>query len=196
MSYTRDYSRDYKITGGIPQAFKTYKDERRFEGKKIVDKKTYSDLCHDFNKMISNKIITESYEFKIPFGLGCLRIKSIRNSIKIKDGKLLPRKSAPNWKESKNLWNRIYPDKTWNEIRKIPNKKIIIHTNEHTDGKVMRWYWDKRLNAFTNKTAYSFSPVKGVQEKDYYLNEECLYYGRLGLAKWIKGDKRNNEYYE
>jgi hypothetical protein len=196
MSYNRDYSREFKITGGIPEAYKIYKKERKLEGKKVVSKQIYSDICHEFNKRISDKIVRESYEFKIPFGLGYLRIKCIGSNIKIRDGKLLPRKSAPNWAETKKLWYRLYPDKTWEEIRKIPNKKIIIHTNEHTDGKVMRFYWDKRLNNFTNKTAYCFMPVKGVQEADYYENDNCYYYGRLGLAKWIKNNRRTNEYYE
>jgi hypothetical protein len=182
------YERKYKITGGISDIYKMYKKESILNGSQIIDKKTFTKICYEFNKRISNKIITESFEFKIPFGLGYVRIKETKPKLRVKNGKLQTHKMCPNWNETKKLWNRLYPDKTWDEIRSIPNKKIIIHTNEHTDGSVMRWYWDKRLSNFRNQTCYKFKPVKGQVLEDMYI-------GRLGLGSWIKHPNRINEYY-
>lgn len=191
-----DYKRRFKVTGGIPDSYEVYRKDKKSKGETFLDKNMYITLCHEFNKRISNKIIKESFEFKIPHGLGYLRIKTMKLKYRFKDGKLNAIKSCPNWYETRKLWSRLYPDKTWEEIKEIPDKKILVHTNEHTDGKVMRWYWDKRLSNFTNQTVYSFDPVKGVQDNNYYENSDNIYYGRIGLGKWILNPERNNEYYE
>lgn len=85
-------------------------------------------------------------------------------------------------------------DKGWNvvsdELKAIPDKKLIVHVNDHSNGYFNRWYWDKRLTNIKNQTAYSFSPVKGGVSKDGY------YLGRRGLAQWTKDDERTNEYFE
>ena len=179
------HERKVKITGGLYNSYTKYKKENSH---KKIDRNTYCKICHQFNKIVSNKIITESFEFKIPFGLGYLRVKATKPNLKIKDGKLLTYKMAIDWNSTWNLWNKLYPNKTREEIKKIPDKKLIVHTNEHTDGRVMRWYWDKRISTFRNQTVYLFRPVKGG------VSEE-LYSGRLGLASWINNPNRNNEYY-
>ena len=180
------HEREIKINGGLWDSYDQYKKESKY-GK--IDLQTYSKICQDFNKRVVNKVIKESFEFKVPFGLGYLRIKSTKPRLKIKDGKILAHKMAINWKASKELWARLYPDKTWDEIKATPNKKLVIFTNEHTDGQVMRWYWNKRLSIFKNQSLYMFKPVKGGVTADGF------YSGRLGLGKWMKDPERTNEYY-
>jgi len=179
------YDRQYKITGGLYDSFKDYKKS----SKKNISKTKYCNVCHEFNKALSQKIIKESFEFKIPFGLGYLRIKASKPKLKFKNGKPQIHKMAINWKETLNLWERMYGDKSKAEYKKIPDKKLVVHTNEHTDGYVMKWYWDRRISNVKNQTVYMFKPVKGGISLDNY------YYGRLGLAKWIMSDDRINEYY-
>lgn len=180
------HERSVKITGGLWNSYELFK----LETDSTIDRQSYCKICQEFNKRISQKIIKESFEFKIPFGLGYLRIKTNRRKIRIKDGKLQPHKMAPDWKATWTLWRRLYPDKTREEIKAIPDKKIVIHTNDHTDGYIMRWYWDKRLSNVKNQTVYMFKPVKGG------ITESDVYYGRLGLAKWILNPDRDNEYYK
>lgn len=190
------YKREYKITGGIPDIYEFYKKNKIFSGDDFVDKKLFVDIIHTFNKRVSDKIIRESFEFKIPFGLGYLRIKSNKLKYVIEDGKLLTHKSCPDWNKTVRYWKEKYKNLSWEEIKEIPNKKILVHTNEHSDGMVMRWYWDKRLCNIKNQTAYKFKPVKGVQNKGYYKEDNSIFYGRLGLANWIKDPRKNNEYYK
>lgn len=189
------YEREYKITGGIPDIYNSFKKEKLLSGEKVVDKKTFVDICHTFNKKVSDKIIRESFEFKLPFGLGYIRIKANRLKYIIEDGKLLSYKSCPDWNKTRKFWKEKYKDLSWEEIKQIPNKKIIVHTNEHSDGMVMKWYWDKRFCNVKNQTAYKFKPVKGVQDKEYYKDDDSKFYGRLGLANWIKDSRKTNEYY-
>ena len=179
------YERKVKIDKTITDSYKSYKKE----SKNTITKSRYNGICYKFNKKVSDKIIKESFEFKVPFGLGYLRIKANKVKLRVKDGKLLTHKMAIDWKATWVLWSRLYPNKTRKEIIEIPDKKLVVHVNEHSDGYIMRWYWDKRLSSVKNQTVYKFKPVKGGLTNDGY------YSGRLGLAKWIKDPDRVNEYY-
>lgn len=181
-----------EITGGLWEAFKLYKKDHP---ESSIDRKTYVETCKLINKTISNKIITESFEFRVPYRLGSLRIKTNKQTIKFTDGKLDTRKNPINWNATVSLWKETYPDMSMDEIKKIPNKKIIIHVNEHSNGYIMRWYWDKRVCNISNNSAYAFKPVKGPVTEEGCTNDG-YFYGRLGLSKWIKSEDRINEYYE
>lgn len=176
-----------KVTAGLYDAYYAYKKE---VGRNGVDRKLYSDLCQEFNKRISDKMITESLEFRMPYRLGFLRVKAIKQEVIIKDGRLDTTRMPIDWPACRDYWNEIYPDKTWEEIKQIPDKKLIVHTNEHTDGYLMKWYWDRRQVNIKNYTAYKYFPVKGGVTDDGY------FYGRRGLSTWVKSDERNNHYYE
>lgn len=165
-------------------------DFYRESNSKPVDKHTYVDVCYAFNKGIADSIIRESFEFKLPFKLGKLRIRSTKQKIHIKDGKINTQKMPIDWNESKKMWREEYPGKTMEEIYNIPDKKLVVHVNEHNNGYINRWYWDKTLSNVVNSMAYSFKPVKGG-----VMNEE-IYFGKRGLAAWIKDDERTNEYFE
>lgn len=181
------YEREIKITGGLWDAYKFYKKKYPESTREL---RSYVDMCHLFNKKISNSIIKNSTEFRLFNRLGLLRIKAFKLTLKFKeDGRLDTRKNAVDWPKTKQLWHDMYPDKTDEEIKAIPNKKVVIFLNEHSNGYTMKWYWDKRVCNFKNQTVYSFKPVKGGITKDGY------YYGRRGLSWWIKNDEKTNEYY-
>jgi len=181
------YKRKVKVTGGLWDAYKFYKNKYPESN---INRKTYVETCHLFNKKLSNSIIKDSTEFRLFNRLGLLRIKAFKQKLKFtEDGRLDTSKNAVNWPKTWELWHQQYPDKTKDEIKDIPNKKVIIHLNEHSNGYSYRWYWDKRICNFKNQTLYSFKPVKGGISEDGY------YYGRRGLSSWIKDDERTNEYY-
>lgn len=175
-----------KITGGLWDAYKMFKKNNPDT---IVSRKQYVDVCHLFNKKISNSIIKESTEFRILWGLGCLRIKSFKCDIKIKNNRIDTRTRRVDWVKTKELWKQIYPGLTPEELHAIKNKKLVVHLNEHSNGYMMRWLWDHRTCAINNNSVYSFKPVKGGITTDGY------YYGRIGLGKWCLSDERTNEYY-
>lgn len=178
------YERRIKVTHSIKDTFKFYKKNYN----NPVDAKKYKDIAYDLNKAISDMIIRESFEYRIPHGLGFLRIKKKKLKFKLYNGKIDINKNIIDWKSTWNYWEKIFPGKTRTEIKKIPGKKVFFQTNEHTNGEVMRWYWDKRISRVKNVLSYSFKPVKGG-----IFDEE--YTGRLGLSKWINSIERENEYY-
>lgn len=178
--------RKIKISSGLYDAYKLYREEYT----RTVGRQLYSKICQDFNKNISNKIVKESYEFKIPFRLGIIRIRAFKPKLLIKNGKIDTSKLLPNWKATKELWGKIYPGLSKEELKKIPNKKIVIFINEHSDGYSYKWVWDRRLAKFRNMNFYIFKPVKGG------VLEDGKHYGRIGLGKWIKSAEKTNEYYE
>jgi len=183
------YSMDYNMQ----DVYAYYK--KKFPKK--MDYKKFKQLCVLFNTMLSNKIITESFEFKMPYRSGNLRVKSKKRPIKFRDGKVDTIAMGIDWPSSHKMWREMYPDKTYKEIMAIPHKKVLVYTNDHSNGYVMSWFWDKRLSNMKNQSAYMFKPVKGRQDKEYYLEEnEPLYFGKRGLAAWIKSDERTNEYFE
>lgn len=188
MAYQREsYERKATVTGGLWDAYKFYKKNNPGI---TITRKQYVEACKLFNKKISDSIIRESTEFRIFFGIGFIRIRTFKQNVKFtKDGKLDTRKNKIDWFKTKQLWAKIYPGKTPTELKGIPNKKLVIHLNEHTNGYVMRWFWDRRTCAFENRASYVFKPVKGG------ITPEGYYYGRLGLVQWIKNEDRHNDYY-
>ena len=181
------YERKHKVTGGLWDAYKFFKGKYP---ESQINRKTYVDICHLFNKKVSNAIIKNSIEFRLFNRLGLLRIKAFKRNLKFRDdGRIDTSRNSIDWAKTRQLWYQLYPGKTMSEIKHIPNKKVIIHLNEHSNGYSYRWYWDKRVCNFKNQTVYKFNPVKGGVSKDGY------HYGRRGLASWIKDDERTNEFY-
>jgi len=168
------YERKIKITNSVQDAFKLYKEEY---GK--ISKKLYLAVAYELMKNVSNMIIKESFEYRIPEAMGFLRIRKKKQKIRIENGRIDINKNIINWDATWKAWMKKYPGKTRKEIKEIENKRVVFQTNDHTNGEVMQWHWDKSVNKVPNAYVYSFDPVKGG-EFDGYLT------GRLGLAKWIK----------
>ena len=180
------YKRDFKVTGGLWDAYKFYKLKYP---KSVIDRSTYVSICQLFNKRISDKIIRESTEYRLPFKLGFLRIKSFKAAIKIKNNKIVSTRNYVNWAKTLELWERLYNTRDRSILRTIPDKKLVYHLNEHTNGYSMKWLWDRRGCNIINNRTYIFTPVKGGITKEGY------HYGRKGLAAWIVNEDRTNEYF-
>jgi hypothetical protein len=53
----------------------------------------------------------------------------------------------------------MYPDlKKKIEFKAYKDKPFVYHTNEHTDGRVMKFHWKKKHSSMKNKSVYSFIP--------------------------------------
>lgn len=177
------YERRIKITHTIDDCYKYYKNE--YDGS--LNKKEYKTIAYELNKTIADMIIRDSFEYRIPYGLGFIRIKKVKLKFRLYNGKIDINKNIIDWKATWDYWEKQYPGKTRAEIKKIPGKQVFFQDNEHTNGDVMRWYWDKRISRVKNILTYSFKPVKG--------GEGEFYTGRLGLSKWINSREKRNEYY-
>ena len=187
------YSRKVKLTSSVIDIYKFFKKKHPEHN---LTQSEHSSICKEINIRLSNAMIKDSLELRMPFRLGFLRIKSYRSTIKFTDdGKLDTRKNAIDWKSTKDLWKELYPGKTSAQLKEIPNKKLIVHVNEHSNGEMVMFNWDKRISNVRNQSFYKFKAVKGPQDDKYYENEDCLHYGRRGLSRWVSSDDRINEYY-
>lgn len=178
------YERRIQITDTINDAYTFYKKN----SEEPISRKEFKRIAYAFNKTLSDMIIRESFEYRVPHGLGFLRIKKGKMKLSIRDGKLDVNKNIIDWKATWDYWEEQFPGLSRTEIKKKEGKRVVFQTNDHTNGEVMRWYWDKRTARTKNITAYMFKPVKGGIFDNTYL-------GRLGLAAWITSDERDNDYY-
>jgi hypothetical protein len=142
-----------------------------------------------FNQRVSDKIIRESFEFRMPYKLGFIRIRSFKHKLKVENGKIVVKKNAINWKACLDTWERLYGTRDRVILRDIKNKPLVHHLNEHTNGYSMRWFWDKRRCKSASAKIYSFTPIKGG------ILPDGRYYGRKGLAAWVQNEDRTNEYF-
>lgn len=179
------YERRIEVTHTLDDAYKFYKQNYP---EPHLTKQEYKKIAYLLNKTIANLIITESFEYRIPHGLGFLRIKKKKLKFKFTDGKINANKYIIDWKASWDYWVKKYPGLSRKEIKEIPNKGVYFQTNEHTNGEIMRWYWDKRISRVKNILSYSFRTVKGGVIDNYYM-------GRLGLSEWINSNDKKNDYY-
>lgn len=162
---------------GLQDFYKYYKSKT----KNPVDYKTYSAVIKQFNDAVLDEIVYNSREFSIPGRLGKLRIKRFKNNFLTEEGDLNRTFLKPDWKRTWELWRRLYPEKTDQEIKNVKEKKLIYHTNEHTDNHYYRFYWDKLTCNLTNHTLYNFKPTRTNKKK---------------LIEAIKDEDLNIEYYE
>ena len=153
---------DYK-TQDIYKHYKIKCKERNLEP---VPYGKFAKILRVFNENRINLVIMENIEFHMPFRTGSIRVKKKEVKIKIKDnGDVDKRNLSINWKKTKEYWMKQYPNLTSEEIKEIPNKKLIYELNEHTDGFRFIYYWDKITCNIKNQSAYSFTATRTNKEK-------------------------------
>lgn len=177
------YERKVKITSSLQDAYKLYKRDY-----KDINKRLYLDIAYDLMITISDMVIRESLEYKMPARLGMLRIRKTTPKLKIKNGRIDVNTNVIDWKATIDYWEEEYGTRDRRKLKTIEGKRVIFQTNKHTNGEVMRWFWDRFTCRATNYMVYTFKPVKGGIFNDKYT-------GRLGLAAWIKSDEKTNDYY-
>ena len=90
-------------------------------------KNEYLDLCRRINIALSDKIIKESFDFKMPHRMGALSIRKGKLNICVKDGKLEKGKLIIDWGKSWAYWKEQYPGKTRKEINEIKGFHSPLH---------------------------------------------------------------------
>jgi len=164
--------------------YRSYKKKFRGPDKKSeanVDYWTYARIVKSFNERLSDAMINNCLEFKLPFRLGRVRIKKFKMKFKIdKDGNIDKRKLPVDWKRTKDLWKRIYPGLCNEELSKIDHKQVVYHLNEHSDGYECVLYWNRKGCNVPNNRIYSLL---------------LTFTNKRNLAKALKTNCRLN-YYE
>ena len=109
-----------------------------------VNIKTYVLINSLYNKFLTSKVL-EGHEVTLPARLGTLCILGSKSVLKIEEGKV--KGLAPDWVSTKKLWDT-------NPQAKLA-KKLLYHTNTHTDGVRYKWHWSKNNVLVENKSLYA-----------------------------------------
>lgn len=145
---------DYYINGITPVESISGKGKTR--GEYDITMKEYSSIVKDINLSIIKLIILENFEFKLPCNLGILSMRKAPIKFRLnEDGELDTKVLSANYKATRELWEKD------EEARK--QKKLIFHTNEHTDGNRMTYWWSKKKAKVSGIAVYFFMPCRQVK---------------------------------
>lgn len=110
-----------------------------------VDIKTYLQITSKYNKFLIEKVL-DGKEVTLPAKMGTLSILGKKQKVRFdEEGKIIG--LAPDWVKTKKLWEKNP------EAKKL--KKLVYHTNEHTDNTRYKFLWSKCRVLVENKTLYA-----------------------------------------
>lgn len=161
--------RQFKTDYSYKDLYAFYKDNR-FNN---VSYKIYIEVLKRYFDLIMPMIIEDNLELRLPQRLGHFRIRERDYEIKLNEkGEVDKRHLQVNYKKTKELWAKKYPGKTAEEIKEIPNKPLVYHLNEHSDGKIYGFYWDKVISYVPNQKYYK---IKVIRKWKNYLSNYSRY---------------------
>lgn len=105
-----------------------------------VDISKYCKVANEFMKFLSQELL-DTGEITLPQRLGKIQILGKKVKVKTENGEI--KGLAPDWKSTKELWDRD------EEARE--NKQLVYHFNEQTNGVRYKYYWNKSRVLVTNK---------------------------------------------
>lgn len=113
----------------------------------------FSAIFRDYIDMRIKGIVLNNEPFKLPFGLGTVSVKKFKLKPKFtKKGLIRQESLVMNWGETNKLWKKQPELKS--------KGKAIYQLNKHTDGYIMKFYWDKKRSRVKNLSAYTFKVVR------------------------------------
>ena len=152
-------------------SLRVYKRFRKVHPDVRVDKKTWSIVIEEFNKLFAEYLLQTGEREKLPYGLGSFAI-SKKKTIKIinkKDGTThigLP----VDWQKSRELGRKIY----------------IM--NSHSDGFRAKWKWFMDDSNLRLPHIWAFKAVRNrSREIARYLKDED---GAIYLEKWKQWERK------
>lgn len=163
---------------GLADIYKYYLDNN----KRTVDKALFRTICKEFNTKALDGVIYDGTDLNLGARLGSIRIRKFNNKPKLNEDGELANKFSVNWPATHIRWKELYPDKTDEEILAMKGKRVVYHLNEHTDGWVMKWHWDKITCNVPNQSAYRFEPNRTIK--------------REAANAWKSIPGMSNKYYE
>lgn len=155
---------------GMPEFFKAFKDKYP-KGECPVDANLFRKITADYWDQIGDAMIYDNYEVKFPIKFGYLKIVKEKRKTKFYKDKAI--NLLVDWGATNKLW------KENPEAAKA--KRLMYNINEHTDGYMIKFWWDRRTSTVKNLSAYCFKMNRTKARK---------------LATAIKGGDSNIDYYE
>lgn len=139
---------------GMTDFYNYYKDNNFGNNKEslfYLERSEFNSIVTMIFKGIKDLILYENFEFNMPSRLGILSIKKVKRNIKVIDGKVAA--TLPiDWKKTNELWESNPEAK---------EKKVLIkHINNHTNGYVCRFRYNKSKANYKNKSIYRFRAAR------------------------------------
>ena len=159
MAYIRGLGKN-NASVTLKELYKNYKSK----SKNPVEYKVYAEFLKEYNERIMRSIIYDNLEYRFPYKLGTLRLQKRKYAPYTKNGKLVKKHISVDWKRTRAYWKELYPDMTLQEMKTIPNKKVLLQHNDHSDGYSVRFFWDKRISTTKNQFYYLFKATRTAKE--------------------------------
>lgn len=150
-----------QVDFGFKEFYKYYKNVTN----NFIDKKICKELLKEYNEKMLKLVIYEGYDHSLRPRLGSIRIKKFDNSLRLNKEGEIENKLRPDWGKTRKRWVELYGNISGEELKEIKNKPIIYHLNEHTDGIVLKWYWDKVTCTIINQSAYKLEILRLVKRE-------------------------------
>jgi hypothetical protein len=134
---------------GMPEYYKEFKSKYP-KDECPIDAKKFKDVLSGYWSMIA-----DNYEVKYPIKFGYLKIVKEKRRIKFYKGKAT--NLMVDWGATNKLWAE--------DPKAKEEKKLRFNTNEHTDGYMYKFWWDRRTSTVKNLSAYSFKMNRTTSRK-------------------------------
>lgn len=151
--------RKYKCDYGVNDIYNFYKEKSKVP----IDKKKWKAIVQEFNTITLRSCIYDGKEISLFYRLGSLRVRKKNKQFKLnEDGSVNTKNLTVDWKKTKLMWSKKYPDLTPEQIAQIPveEKKLIYNLNEHTNKNTFKFYWDKLTCIVPNQQYYRFKVIR------------------------------------
>lgn len=126
-----------KVTDG-------YREYRKLVNKPLTLKE-YTKVIYDFMSFCKETLLDKG-EIKLPYKFGVLKIVGKKLKPTVKDGKI--KGLSPDYKQTKEFWKQ--------NPEAAKDKKMIFHTNEHSNFIRYRVSWVKKNLPIYNKGCFYF----------------------------------------
>lgn len=129
----------------IKDSYKLYKNETS----NPVSFKIYIELTSKFMLFLVEKVL-KGFCVPLPGKLGTLEVIGKKQKPRLVDDEI--KGLAPNWSETKKLWDKNPKAKK--------EKKLVYHTNYETDGYRYKFFWSKKRVLVENKSLYTLKMTR------------------------------------
>lgn len=106
---------------------------------------TFSSIVNGYHSYIMEKV-RNGEEVTLPEKMGTLHIIGRKQKVQIDENGNI-KGLSPNWRKTKELWDRDEKAKS--------EKRIVYNTNEHSDTTIYKYRWGKTNVPVVNKSLYS-----------------------------------------
>lgn len=140
----------YKTPVSIKAPYPKYIDQDALH---FLTKTEFTDILKRINSGIRNIIIYQNFHFEFPGRLGSLDIRKIERKVYIdEEGNVVTKHLPVDWGATNKLW-------ATDEKARLA-KKVVKHTNTHTQGFIAKWQYHAGYANYKNKSAYTFKPCR------------------------------------